>query len=268
MYDKYQEFIEDNLKVLDKVSQIYIPFKLNSIQKKFINEASGRDIILKARQQGFSSLVLALFTKDFILKENSVSVIVADIAENARDLLARVKNFIESYEEHIGYKIPLKYNSMYELENAYNKSRYIIGTAENTKFGRSKTITNLHLSEAAYYPHLQQTLAGAGTALIPGGKFIIETTANGYNELKTLWDASIVLETDFKALFYPASAFYEKSFLGREKARLGNLYQQEYPDSAEEAFLTSGDMYFNRQSLQVHLKFIEQYEQRQLQNIS
>jgi len=266
-YNEYSPFISDNLTVLDKDTRQYIPFKLNAIQSKFMSEASGTDIILKARQQGFSSLILALFTADFILVDNSLSVVVADITDNALDLLARVKGFIQSYEDHMGFKIPLKYNSKYELENALNGSRYIIGTAENTKFGRSKTITNLHLSEAAFYPKLRDILAGAGTALIPTGKFIIETTANGFNEFKTLWDDSVNGQSTFKPLFYKASDFYSAEFLARERQRLGRLFDQEYPETPEEAFLSSGDMYFNQDSLKVHLRFIEQYEKRQLQNI-
>jgi hypothetical protein len=51
---------------------------------------SGFDVILKARQQGFSSVILAMFTADFLLKENSRSVIVADIDDNATELLDTV----------------------------------------------------------------------------------------------------------------------------------------------------------------------------------
>lgn len=265
MYEKYKAFIEDNFTVLDKNTQQYIPFVLNAIQDDFVHNAMGKDIILKARQQGFSSLVLALFGTDFILKENSVSVIVADIADNASDLLSRVKGFLESYEERNKTKIPLKYNSKYELHNAANNARYIIGTAENTHFGRSKTITNLHMSEAAFYQHLKDILAGAGTALVPNGKFIIETTANGYNEFKEFWDNSLLNETGFQALFYKASAFYSAEFLAKEKQRLGNLFKQEYPETAEEAFLTSGDMFFDRQALENHMRFINEWKLAHLQ---
>lgn len=259
-YEKYSPFISDNLTVLSKETRQYIPFDLNKIQSKFMSEASGADIILKARQQGFSSLILALFSADFILQDNSLSVIVADITDNALDLLARVKGFIQSYEEKNGFKIPLKYNSKYELENALNGSRYIIGTAENTKFGRSKTITNLHLSEAAFYPKLKEILAGAGTALVPNGKFIIETTANGFNEFKELWDESVISETTFKPLFYKASDFYDAEFLEREKRRLGRLFSQEYPETPEEAFLNSGEMFFDREALGTYIEFINRFE--------
>lgn len=265
-FAKYASAIEEGLYVLDKETRLYQPFKLNAIQTKFVNEASGRDIILKARQQGFSSLILAIFTLDFITLPNSLSVIVADITDNAQDLLGRVKAYIQSFSEINKVAVPLKYNSKYELENAKNGSRYIIGTAENTHFGRSKTITNLHLSEAAFYNHLKELLAGAGTALVPDGKLIIETTANGYNEFKELWDNSLFNETGFKPLFYKASDFYSSEFLERERKRLGNLFKQEYPETPEEAFLTSGDMFFDRLALEYYMDKINEYKQ-QMENL-
>lgn len=129
-YEKSALFIEDMLTIINKEGK-EVPFTLNPIQRKFVEEATGKDIILKARQQGFSSFILGAFTKDFIFKENSLSVVIADLADNAQDLLARVKHYIRAYEEKNQTKIPLKYNSKYELHNAQTNSRYIIGTAEN-----------------------------------------------------------------------------------------------------------------------------------------
>ena len=261
MFGKYQRFIEERFLVLNSTrsnpgveEQKEVPFKLNKIQTHFLSNASAKAVVLKARQQGFSSLILAMFTADFILKENTLSVVVADVADNASDLLSRVKNYIKSYEQITNVKIPLKYNSRKELQNLSNNSRYIIGTAENSNFGRSKTVSNLHLSEGAFYKDFDKILASAGTALAPGGKFFIETTANGFNEFKTFWDNSELDRTGFMPLFYPAKNFYPKEFLEQERLRLGRLYEQEYPDSAEEAFLTSGEMYFNREALREYLK--------------
>lgn len=250
---KYKAFIEDRFKIVDK-NQRTVDFKLNQPQRRFINEATGRDVILKARQFGFSSLILAVFASDFLLKENTLSVVVADIVNNAQDLLERVKGYIKSYEAATKTIVPLRYNSKYELYNSANNSRYIIGTAENHNFGRSKTITNLHLSEAAYYPNFLQILAGAGTALVPNGKFIIETTANGFNDFKSFWDATELSQNDFTPHFYPAQEFYSKDFLESEKKRLGRIFAQEYPSSPAEAFLTSGDPYFDPLALQWHME--------------
>lgn len=257
MFENYKKFIEARLSIVNKEGQ-EIPFILNPIQSKFVETAKGRSIILKARQQGFSSLILAMFTGDFLLKENSLSVVIADNSDNAQDLLSRVKRYLQAYEQVKQTKVPLKYNSKYELMNAANNARYIIGTAENAHFGRSKTVTNLHMSEAAFYPKFEELLASAGTALVPSGKFIIETTANGFNPFKTFWDASVLGETGFQPMFFKASDFYSEEFLEGERKRLGRLYAQEYPESAEEAFITSGDTFFDKEAMSDYLKLVKE----------
>lgn len=249
----YKRFIEERLSIVDKQAMV-VPFILNDIQNKYLLEDyTGRDVILKARQQGFSSLILSVFTADFILKDNQRNVIVADIADNASELLDRVKFFIKSYEESRGIKVPLKYNSKYELFNESTNSRYTIGTADNVDFGRSKTITNLHLSEAAFYGNLNKMFSGAMQAVVPEGRIIIETTANGYGYFKNLWDDCKLGERPFKPLFYKASDFYSEDFLDNKKKELKEMYPQEYPESDTEAFLSSGEMFFSSESLKWYL---------------
>lgn len=250
----YAKFIEARFQIVDKKAQ-QTPFILNSIQKKYLlHDSTGFDVILKARQQGFSSLILAMFTADFILKENSRSVVVADIDDNASELLDRVKFYIKTYEEITGTKVPLKYNSKTELYNEAMGSRYTIGTAKNAEFGRSKTITNLHLSEFAFYPNPERIIAGAGQAVVETGRLVIETTANGFNDFKKLWDDCISGARSYKPLFYKASDFYPPEFLAKKRLELKDLFPQEYPESAQEAFLMSGDPYFDKEAMRYYLE--------------
>lgn len=254
----YKKFIETRLTIVDKQSEV-VPFTLNKIQEKYLlYDYTGNDIILKARQQGFSSLILAMFTADFILKDNQRNVIVADIADNATELLDRVKFYIKSYEEFVKVKVPLKYNSKYELFNEATNSRYTIGTADNVDFGRSKTITNLHLSECFFYKHFDKLLAGALQAVVPTGRIIFETTANGYNYGKSFWDECVLGERPFKPLFYKASDFYDAEFLEKKRQQLRETFPQEYPETATEAFLASGEQYFNPSSLRYYLEGVKE----------
>ncbi len=254
----YKKFIETRLKIVNKEA-IVVPFVLNDIQNKYLLEDyTGNDIILKARQQGFSSLILALFTADFLLKDNQRNVIVADNADNAIELLDRVKFFIKSYEEIKETNVPLKYDSKYELFNQATNSRYTIGTSENVEFGRSKTITNLHLSECFFYLHFDKLLAGALQAVVPNGRIIFETTANGYNYGKAFWDECVLGDRPFRPLFYPASAFYDQVFLDIKRKQLREKFPQEYPENPTEAFLASGTQYFNSGSLRWYLDNIQE----------
>ena len=255
----YKGLIEQNFKIVDKEGQL-VTFLLNKIQNKYLTkDYTGRDIILKARQQGFSSLITAIFTADFILREHSYSVVVADIEENAVGLLSKVKKYIESYETINNIKVPLKYNSKYELYNPFMDTTYKIGTAKNIDFGRSKTLTNLHLSEVAYYPDIEGIIAGAGQALVESGRLILETTANGFNDFKKLWDIAKNKKSIYNPLFYNASEFYSPEFLEKKRndPALGARYAQEYPENDTEAFLTSGNCYFDKESLRVYIESVK-----------
>lgn len=247
----YKSFIENEFKIVNKKSEL-VPFAVNNIQDDYLSNGTGKDVILKARQMGFSSIILAIFAVDFLMKENSYSIVVADISENATDLLERVKQYIQSYEETNKTKVNLKYNSKYELFNLDNNARYKIGTADNREFGRSKTITNLHLSEFAFYPDAKRLFTGAMQAVVPSGRVIIETTANGFNFFKTFWDECEKKERPFEPMFFRASNFYDAEFLANKKRELKETFAQEYPETPQEAFLTSGQLFFDKNALSMY----------------
>lgn len=253
VYQKYKKFIESRLTIINKEGK-EVPFVLNKAQDYIAQNGTGRDFVLKARQEGVSAFELACFTADFLMRPNSVSVVVADNSDNAQGLLERVKWYIDSYERKTNTRVPLKYNSKYELHNSAINSKYIIGTAQNVEVGRSRTVTNAHLSEGLFYPHFRKLLASLLQAVVPDGKVMIESTANGYNEGKEFWDATVAGETGFNDIFLPASYLYEADFLESKRKELGRLYDQEYPENAEIAFITSGDLYFNQESLRWYLE--------------
>jgi len=253
---KYQKPIEKEFMISNKKGEI-VPFVLNKAQIDLLETSTGRDIILKARQLGFSSLILAVLTCDFIFKDNQRCVVVSHETEATQRLLDRVKFYISSFEATNKIKIPLKYNSKNELANESNNSTFYIGTAESRSFGRGDTISGLHLSEFSFYPDPEKMLSGVMQAVIPNGKIFIETTANGFNFFKSFWDEAVRGERPFKTHFYNPSWGYTEEFLDTKKKELGRLYQQEYCDTPETAFLTSGDMFFSGLALQVFLKGIQ-----------
>jgi hypothetical protein len=255
---KYLDFIKDNFLIVakdGKIKRFNEEEKHWRLQSRFVLEdATGRDVILKARQMGFSSIILAIFATDFIAKPNSYSMVVADKADNSEDLLSRVKFYLQSFEEINKVKLRLKYNSKYELYNEEINSTYKIGTAENKEVGRSKSLSGLHLSEAAFFPDLEAILRSALQAVVPDGKIFIETTANGMNFFKSFWDECKRGERDFKPIFYGASEFYSPEFLEAKKRELKEFFYQEYPDTPEEAFISSGELYFDKEALKWYLE--------------
>src|SRR5260370_42700089 len=73
-----------------------IHFKRNGVQNRLIQELSGQDIVLKSRQQGISTLFLAIATVAFLTVENSKCVVIAHEAGITQRLFDRVKAFLDS----------------------------------------------------------------------------------------------------------------------------------------------------------------------------
>ena len=230
-----------------------VPFVLNKEQTKLLRDMTGRDIILKSRQIGFSSLILAVFTINFLLKENSRGVILSHDGESAQRLLDRAKFFIESAEQK-GLAVNLKYNSRHEMVNSDKNSSLYIGKAGSKAFGRGDTINNCHLSEFAWYENSERLLASIFQAVVPkGGKVFIESTANGLNFFKDFWERTKASKTGFKSHFF-GNNHYSEGFLTQKKMELGpELFKQEYPANDVECFLFSGTPYFDQDILNHYL---------------
>src|SRR3990167_3603319 len=99
----YQKFIEHNFKIKNKEGRV-VPFILWNTQDKYkvdLVKTYGkemeniRDIILKARKEGFSSLVLAMFSTDFLIADYPIaSASVADTKDETKKLFNRAKFFL------------------------------------------------------------------------------------------------------------------------------------------------------------------------------
>lgn len=287
---KERKHIENHLLIENKDRKI-VRFKLNAIQAKYDDNRTNRDIILKARREGFSSYILALFLIDCLKTPNTRSVVVSHKTEATQRLLERVKRYIERFYDGDEFvKIPLTYNNRSELYFPETNSSFYIGTAGSDSFGRGDTIHNLHLSELAFYDSPKELL----TALIPtvpkNGRIVIETTANGFNEFKDLWELTKAGKTAFTPHFFPWWEHDEYTLAGEPieldaeernlKARFNltddqlrwrremiremltdpnkettmDIVRQEYPSDDFEAFISSGRPVFNQQILKLYLE--------------
>jgi hypothetical protein len=157
----YRKFIEENFQVSDKDTLIPIPFKLNKVQAKYSEILSGeypemegvREIILKARQEGMSSYVLALFATDFLLRPYSVSICISHRKDATDILFKKVKSYIDSYFRVLAKKNNIDSDSIAKqflksdnrnlLENATNGAVFYIGTAGAKVGGRGGTARNI-----------------------------------------------------------------------------------------------------------------------------
>lgn len=190
-----------NIKDKDGKKVLFTP---NIEQETFYLEQHSRDIILKARQLGFTTFKMisdlddCLFTENFSagcichdmnaskdIYRNKIRFAYRNITQDQRELL-----------EDIGYKLPLPTN---DKDNGYvfdNGSSIAVSTSY-----RGGTLQSLHISEfgkiCKKYPEkAKEIVTGAFEAVPLGGVITIESTAEGKEGY--FYDYSIAAETKLK----------------------------------------------------------------------
>jgi hypothetical protein len=275
---KVKEVIEGSFPIINKQAE-EVPFVLNKAQSKFLEAMTGRDIILKARQEGFSSFILAMFTYDFLFKANSVSVSLSYESGAAEKLLDKVKLYIKD----LG--VPMKYNSRQEMYNEAIGSTFYIGTAAALNTGRGQTINNLHCSEVAFYKDAYKLMTGLMQSVPKDGRVILESTANGMGDyFHREWtkgvngdgafaphffswrdhdEYQLPIDRTFKPNSEETAEMIEYGFSKeqvawkREKVKQFKTideFNQEYPITPEVAFISSGNPVFDIKVLNRMLK--------------
>lgn len=273
--------IEVAFYIVDKNRET-VPFFFNEVQRDFIGklETFGTNkpfFILKGRQQGFTSVITAIQLSFAIVSKNFSGFTMADRSDNtvaifndkARVVYDRLPDELKPSE---------KFNSRNELFFDKLNSSWRIATATN-EAGRSRTLNFVHFSEIAFYEcSLADLQAGIGEAITAGAIQVYETTANGFNEAKDLWDSGSChnifygwwrtaeyrsdeyqyLETtdpwlverkkvlEEMGLDREQIAWYCKKYMGYLDK---NTIKQEYPITPIEAFISSGDCVFDLETL-------------------
>ena len=269
------ELIETAFHIVNKDGK-RVPFSLNEVQRYYDSVRTRRDIILKARQEGFSAFIDAIITAECMTKENLRCVLIAHDRLSTQVLFDRVK----FYCEHLvgGEKPDFSRSSRRELFFRKKNSTFYIGTAGYEEFGRGDTIHRLHCSEVASWPNPVELTSGLFEAVPQTGTIWLESTAKGRgNWFHLRCMRAIQNESIFKLHFFPWFALSEyetptnliEGNLTSEERTLvrkhglsmrqmqwrrhklqemdnsetlfgGNMFPQEYPATPEEAFLASG----------------------------
>ena len=209
-----KKYIENFIKIRNKESKI-IPLILNEPQLRLYNEVKRqkelgkpvRIIILKARQMGFSTETESIIFKDTATHFNVNSGIVAHKDDSSNNLFNMSKLMYECLPDEI--KPSKKASNAKELifdtkDGKGLKSKIKVMTAGGDGIGRSDTFNNLHISEYAFWgKNKKELLIGLLQSVpnLPNTMIIIESTANGYDDFKDMWDKAVAGENDFIPLF-------------------------------------------------------------------
>ncbi len=273
--------IEVAFYIVDKKRET-VPFFFNNVQRDFIGklETLGTNkpyFILKGRQQGFTSVITAIQLSFAIVRKNFSGFTMADRSDNtaaifndkARVVYDRLPDELKPSE---------KFNSRNELFFDKLNSSWRIATATD-QVGRSRTLNFVHFSEVAFYEcNLSDLQAGIGEAITAGAIQVYETTANGFNQAKDLWDSESCHNLFYEWWRSPEYRSTEYEYLetddpwlierkkvleglGLDKEQITwyckkydgyldkNTIKQEYPITPTEAFVSSGDCVFDKEAI-------------------
>lgn len=159
---------------------LVIPFIPNSSQLNFLENLHFRNIILKARQLGFTTAIDLYFLDCALFRENVRAGILAQNDDAAKTIFRdKVKFAYDNLPDELRLAMPLEKDSQSELLFSHNNSSLRVGTSM-----RSGTIHYLHVSEfgkiCAEFPgRAKEVITGSIPAVPQNGIVIIESTAEG-----------------------------------------------------------------------------------------
>ncbi len=277
--------IELTFSIVDK-KRGNVPFFFNEVQRDFVGKISTQGakkpfFILKGRQQGFTTLITALILANAIVKRNFSGFTLADRDDNTKAIfMDKAKVMYNSLPERL--KPTEKFNSANELFFDKLNSSWRVASA-SSNVGRSRTLSFIHYSEVAFFKcpisDLQKSIAEAATE---EALCIYETTANGFNDAKKLWDSGACHNLFYEWWKTSEYVSYEYEYLKSAdtwlKNRLSSLKErgltkeqltwyakkyhsyidkssirQEYPCTPEEAFVSSGNCAFDKEKISNYL---------------
>ena len=168
------------VKAPDGEDNSVVPFKPNKAQRRLMSRLWHRNIIIKARQLGFTTLVAILWLDHALFNADQRCGIIAQDREAAEVIFRdKVKLAYERLPDFMREMFPLKRDSASELLFAHNNSSVRVATSM-----RSGTIHRLHVSEygkiCAKFPDKAREVATGSLPAVPlDGICIIESTAEG-----------------------------------------------------------------------------------------
>ncbi|WP_198674671.1 terminase [Rhodoferax ferrireducens] len=157
-----------------------IPFKPNRAQRRFIVRLWHRNIILKARQLGFTTLIAILWLDHALFNANQRCGIIAQDRDAAKVIFRdKVKFAYQNLPPEIRECFPLGADNADELLFSHNNSSVRVATSM-----RSGTIHRLHISEfgkicAKFPDKAAEVVTGSIPAVPTNGVLVIESTAEG-----------------------------------------------------------------------------------------
>lgn len=158
-----------------------VPFHLRPLQEKFLLEQHGLDLLLKARQLGFTTVIQLDYLDDCLFIPNTAAGVIAHNREDAEAFFDnKIRFAYDNLPEEFKAAVPATQDSVSAMQFG-NGSSIRVGTSL-----RSGTFQRLHVSEygklCAKFPEkAREVKSGALNTVHVGQKIRIESTAEGHS---------------------------------------------------------------------------------------
>lgn len=165
-------------KIKDKTGT-EVPFRMNADQEKFLLERHGLDIVLKARQKGFTTVIQLDMLDDCLFVPNTSAGVIAHNLTDAEAFFAdKIKFAYDGLPPEFRETVSATSDTVRSLKFS-NGSSIRVGTSL-----RSGTLQRLHVSEygklCAKFPEkAREVKTGAFNTVAPGQQITVESTAEG-----------------------------------------------------------------------------------------
>ena len=307
-----EKLIELCFTVVDKDKKV-VPFFINDVQHEFIDTLNNAIdeynkglitsislLILKGRQQGFTTFITAYQLALTITRANCEGLTLADKSSNTEAIFQNKAKFVYNRLPEL-LKPTEKYNSKRQLLFEKLNSSWSIDTATK-EVGRSRTINFFHGSECAFWKDgIASIQASLGETFTKNAIKIYESTANGFNDYREMWKSGQHINCFYQwwktkeyRLNFETKNMRTK-FLNDIERRKGEwiydrlrwlktekgldenqlywyfkkyqgyidkeLIKQEYPCTEDEAFIASGRCYFDKEIIIKRIDELEQLEE-------
>lgn len=165
----------------DTDDELVVRFAPNVVQQRLVDRLWHRNLVLKARQRGITTLIAILWLDTALFSPGPVYCgIIAHEREAAEEIFrTKVVFAYEHLPDWLKKEFPLEKKTATELVFAHNGATIRVATSM-----RSGTIHRLHVSElgkiAAKYPFkAREVLTGSIPAVPASGVLVVESTAEG-----------------------------------------------------------------------------------------
>lgn len=209
-------------------------------------------IVLKARQIGFSTLAAGMAFWEVFFHSDRFIIMLSKTERESVKLLEKSKygyKYLPKWMKERGPKLTNDHSQKMPFDNDSG----IESLPSNNDPARGEAVYRVIVDEWAFLPNPEEAWASIEPITDVGGRVIGLSTANGSgNFFHEFWIKATTGTSRFKPIFYPFSANTDRdeSWYAVKKQNMQEWQlHQEYPRSADEAFIKSGNPVFDIDAL-------------------